>query len=156
MSAAPTRSLRILVLDGGGIKGYTSLLVLQRIFRTLKDKAGSQLAEQPKPCDIFDLIVGTSTGGLIAVMLGRLRMTIEEAIAQYETVGEKVFGKPAGGKVGLVVKGAVSCPLYNIATLQECIKDTLGTRVPAVPSDALFCERGDPGCKMSVFPIPTV
>jgi len=26
----------------------------------------------PKPCEVFDLIVGTSTGGLLAIMLGRL------------------------------------------------------------------------------------
>lgn len=27
-----------------------------------------------RPCDVFDLICGTSTGGLIALMLGRLEM----------------------------------------------------------------------------------
>jgi hypothetical protein len=25
-----------------------------------------------KPCEVFDIIVGTGTGGLIAIMLGRL------------------------------------------------------------------------------------
>jgi len=28
----------------------------------------------PRPCDCFDLIAGTSTGGLIAIMLGKLGM----------------------------------------------------------------------------------
>jgi patatin-like phospholipase/acyl hydrolase len=28
----------------------------------------------PLPCEYFDLIGGTNTGGLIAIMLGRLRM----------------------------------------------------------------------------------
>ena len=27
-----------------------------------------------RPCQIFDLICGTSTGGLVAIMLGRLEM----------------------------------------------------------------------------------
>jgi len=27
-----------------------------------------------RPCEVFDLICGTSTGGLIAIMLGRLEM----------------------------------------------------------------------------------
>jgi patatin-like phospholipase/acyl hydrolase len=37
----------------------------------------------PKPCDYFDMIGGTSTGGLIALMLGRLRMGVDECIAAY-------------------------------------------------------------------------
>ncbi|KAL1310761.1 hypothetical protein AAFC00_001013 [Neodothiora populina] len=35
---------------------------------------------------------GTSTGGLIAVMLGRLRMRIEECLQAYQMVGDRLFG----------------------------------------------------------------
>jgi patatin-like phospholipase/acyl hydrolase len=33
-----------------------------------------KLAATPRPCEYFDLMCGTSTGGFIAIMLGRLRM----------------------------------------------------------------------------------
>ncbi|OQD93316.1 hypothetical protein PENSOL_c033G04096 [Penicillium solitum] len=46
-----------------------------------------------KPCDVFDLIGGTSTGGLIAIMLGRLEMGVEECILAYTELMESVFSE---------------------------------------------------------------
>jgi patatin-like phospholipase/acyl hydrolase len=64
-------SPRILSLDGGGVKGLSSLFILREIMKDI----GQQLdAEDIKPCEYFDLIGGTSTGGLIAIMLGTLAM----------------------------------------------------------------------------------
>lgn len=138
-------SVRILSLDGGGIKGYTSLLILKRIFRTMK--AEGQLSEVPKPCDVFDLIVGTSTGGLIAVMLGRLHMTIDECIAAYEQLGRDVFGRgPPGGKLGKVIKSLSSSAFYDIDILQEQVRKILEAK--KVPRDAAFREPDTPACKV--------
>lgn len=97
MASAEPKSLRVLSLDGGGIKGYTSLLILERILRTYQFE--KKLDAMPKPCEIFDLIVGTSTGGLIAVMLGRLGMTVEECLECYRTVGQNVFGEEPSSKL---------------------------------------------------------
>jgi patatin-like phospholipase/acyl hydrolase len=71
--------LRILSLDGGGVRGISSLYILKEIMAQI---AREHKLENPQalniapchPCDYFDLICGTSTGGLIALMLGRLRM----------------------------------------------------------------------------------
>lgn len=45
----------------------------------------------PKPCDYFDMIGGTSTGGLIALMLGRLGMTIDECTEAYDELSPDIF-----------------------------------------------------------------
>jgi len=63
---------RILTLDGGGVRGLSSLLILREIMEDIQHRTKATLT--PKPCDYFDLIGGTSTGGLIAIMLGLLGM----------------------------------------------------------------------------------
>jgi len=67
------RPLRILALDGGGVRGLSELVILQSILHTA-DFSNPDKAVPTRPSDYFDLICGTSTGGLIALMLGRLRM----------------------------------------------------------------------------------
>ena len=50
--------------DGGGIRGVSMLLVLDEIMRRVQhDK---RLASLPRPCEYFNLIGGTSTGGSVA------------------------------------------------------------------------------------------
>lgn len=95
----------ILALDGGGIRGYSSLLIMRSLMhqiyiweKTLEEREGKiegeELGEEDAllPCHYFDFMYGTSTGGLIAIMLGRLRMRIEECLEAYRMVGNKLFG----------------------------------------------------------------
>jgi patatin-like phospholipase/acyl hydrolase len=52
-----------IVLDGGGVRGLSSLYILRSIMRLLEAKAGDDVARPLLPCKYFDLIGGTSTGG---------------------------------------------------------------------------------------------
>jgi len=69
------RPLRVLSLDGGGVRGVASLYVLQEIMTKVSEELCLKPEETKliRPCEYFDLICGTGTGGLIAVLLGRLR-----------------------------------------------------------------------------------
>jgi patatin-like phospholipase/acyl hydrolase len=49
----------LLSLDGGGVRGLSSLQILKQLMKTVDPKS------PPKPCDYFDLIGGTSTGGYV-------------------------------------------------------------------------------------------
>lgn len=70
----------VLSIDGCGFRGRTQLLVLNR----LMELHSGDPANPSRPCDVFDLICGTAAGGLIAILLGRLEMTCDEAIRAYD------------------------------------------------------------------------
>ncbi|KAJ7154133.1 FabD/lysophospholipase-like protein [Mycena filopes] len=90
-SAEGRLGLRLLSLDGGGIRGLSTLYILETLMHRIQTE--HNLERVPLPCDYFDLIGGTSTGGLIAILIGRLRMSVDEAILCYVEFSEKVFGK---------------------------------------------------------------
>ena len=73
---------RILALDGGGILGTFPAAFLAGIEKQLGQPIG----------DYFDLICGTSTGGIIAIGLG-LGLSASDLLALYENSGAAIFGQ---------------------------------------------------------------
>lgn len=71
-----TTSIKILSLDAGGFRGLSMLYALEELmFQYNRRKQITNPADPPShPYEIFDLICGSGTGGLIALMLGRLGM----------------------------------------------------------------------------------
>ncbi|OQE24908.1 hypothetical protein PENFLA_c009G08160 [Penicillium flavigenum] len=74
------------------------------------------------PCEIFDLIGGTSTGGLIAIMLGRLEMDGEQCISAYRRMMRTVFEDPKWVKLGL--RGNIK-PTFDSNKLKEAISKVI-------------------------------
>ncbi|KAG9077252.1 hypothetical protein FS749_010876, partial [Ceratobasidium sp. UAMH 11750] len=93
----PLRPLRLLSLDGGGVRGVSSLRILKAIMDRISPGA--------RPCEYFDLIAGTSTGGLIAIMLGRLRMSVDDCIKQYHRLAKKIFKRNKAIQLGSFASG---------------------------------------------------
>ncbi|KAK4673372.1 Patatin-like phospholipase-1 [Podospora pseudopauciseta] len=123
-------AINLLSFDGGGVRGVTSLLIIHEIMIKIKERHG--LAEIPKPCDVFHMIAGTSTGGLIAIMLGRLRMSTEEALRQYDVCAENIFSSK---KWANITEKFRSTPMINIIQKLVAEKD-MGEmmRDPAKPA----------------------
>jgi hypothetical protein len=84
-----SRPFRILSLDGGGIMGAFAASVLA----TFERETELRIVEH------FDLITGTSTGGIIAIALA-MGSTAEEVCRFYEDDGPRIF--PSGGVGGWV------------------------------------------------------
>jgi len=138
--ASRKRPLRLLSLDGGGVRGIGILHILKHIM----SKAG---AEGIKPCDYFDMITGTSTGGLIAIMLGRLDMSIDDCITAYKDLSSKIFGKNRG--LPALVRGHSR---YKYETFEEIVKDFIKSRTGDSESLMMQTHTGD-HCKVFVVAV---
>jgi uncharacterized protein len=76
--------VRVLAIDGGGIRGLIPALVLAELER----RAGRRVFE------LFDLIAGTSTGGILACALcGPDPLPAEEVAGIYEEEGPAIFDR---------------------------------------------------------------
>lgn len=121
--------MRILTIDGGGVRGLVPALVLAG----LEDLAGRPVHE------MFDLIAGTSTGAILALGLTRVRPDLERPLSAkeiakiYNDRGEEIFPRGALGKAAKLPLGHrySSEPLRRVvrkefgeAWLSECVAGT--------------------------------
>lgn len=81
--------MKILSIDGGGIRGIIPAMILAEI----EERTGDRIS------NLFDLIAGTSTGGLIALILniddgdGKPKYTAQDVVELYKTKGDKIFDR---------------------------------------------------------------
>ncbi|MCJ1424450.1 hypothetical protein MMC29_002338 [Sticta canariensis] len=182
------KSYNLLSLDGGGIRGYWSLLVLEKLMEFIaieeeqiadkeeeeegeeeikEEQDGKKVhhsfwpqplpdnvsqvppnwdvqrrlaeannaearrravpaAQRYLPCHYFDYICGSSTGALIAIMLGRFRMTVPDCKLEYENLAVKVFGKPR--HFTTLNLGLVDRTKYDAASLKKVFEEVTERR----------------------------
>jgi hypothetical protein len=78
------KGLRILCLDGGGTRGMSSVTSLQGLVKAM---GGLEASET------FDIICGTSTGAIIAFLIGLRKETSREAKERYNQLIKQIFVK---------------------------------------------------------------
>lgn len=87
------------------------------------------------------MIGGTSTGSLITIMLGRLRMTVDECIDAYITLSNKVFEKKSHR---VTIRGKL-LRRFDSAELERVAKTIVVNR--GLGEDAMLKDLGSP-CKV--------
>lgn len=109
-----TQKFRVLSLSGGGIRGlYTASFLAE-----IENLSGKKFA------DHFDLIVGTSTGGLIAITIG-LGNSVASIRDFYKTNGPAIFPPGRIPRAWQFWKQIVY-PKHNDAVLCDLIKRCVG------------------------------
>jgi hypothetical protein len=138
-------------IDGGGVRGYSLLILLREFMHQTyvathgAEGDGPQNGDpRPKPCDYFDLIAGTGTGGLIAIMLGRLRMDLVECMEVYVRMTRKVF------ETDKTIAGIpYRSTLFKASKLEDAIKECVREYEQEKVSDA--STPASPGRPPSVY-----
>jgi calcium-independent phospholipase A2 len=111
----PRAGSRVLCLDGGGVRGLIQIEVL----RQLELRTGAKVTE------IFDWIVGTSTGGILALGLVYAKKELSELRQLYFKLRDRVF---SAGRMGMG---------YNTESFEKVLKEEFGT-------EALMCDVSHP------------
>ena len=121
-ASGATRPLRVLALDGGGIRGVLPATLLAEI----EKRTGKRIAE------MFDLIAGTSTGGILALGLTKPdpvdktkpQYTAQDLIGMYEEKGHVIFGLTLGHR--LITLFGLFGSKYSVRGLDETLLGYFG------------------------------
>ncbi|KAI9866792.1 MAG: hypothetical protein M1813_000734 [Trichoglossum hirsutum] len=145
-AASGETGLCLLSLDGGGVRGLSTLHILKTLMAKVNSQRLSNGQKPVKPCQLFDLIGGTSTGGLIGIMLGRLEMDVDECIAVYTNLMGSIFGH-AEHWLPVNLKGNVQ-PRFDAEKLKQAIIGILEGR--DIPVDEMLDNGKSRGCRTFV------
>lgn len=113
-------TFKVLSIDGGGIRGVIPAVLLQEI----EIETGKPIAE------LFDLLAGTSTGGILAVGLAapgrnsKPKFSATQMLSLYEDDGDKIFSRSAWKRLASL-EGTID-EKYSAKYLEKILKDKLG------------------------------
>lgn len=122
-----TKKIKILSIDGGGIRGIIPGTILNEIEKRLQKKLGDPNA---RLADHFDLIAGTSTGGILTCGMlipneeGKAKYSMQEVVDIYLENGSKIFDLDLSQKLrsGL----GVLDEKYSNQALKDSLKEKFG------------------------------
>jgi len=118
--------VRILSIDGGGIRGIIPAQVLVYMEKRIQDTKGPDA----RLADYIDMIVGTSTGAILAALLlvpdenGRPKYSAQNALDFYVKHGETIFNKSIRRKS--MLKRLFKASKFSADNLEKLFEEKLG------------------------------
>lgn len=117
--------VRILSIDGGGIRGILPGVILARLEKKLQEQKGY---ENKRIADMFDFIAGTSTGGILTLFYltpdssgKKVKYSAQEAVNMYLDRGDEIFDVSIKQK--LTSGFGLTDEKYNSTELEEALND---------------------------------
>ena len=150
------KKIRILSIDGGGIRGVIPGTILMQLEKLLQKKDNSTR----KLGDYFDMIAGTSTGGILACLYlmpgenGKAKYSAQEAVDLYIKNGHTIFDRTLTEKIlsagGIIHEKYSQEPIYGLLTdyfgdetLNNFIKPSLITSYDITDRKSIFFTSAD-------------
>ncbi|CAA9986760.1 phospholipase, putative [Plasmodium knowlesi strain H] len=113
------KRVSILSLDGGGILAMSTLIVLNRIENEIRKVIGN---DDVKLIDCFDMVCGTSAGGLISLALLK-QMGLRDVTNLLPSTMQKIFVGNRNIISGILFEG------YDINNVKDLFMEKLGTMI---------------------------
>lgn len=126
------KKIKILSIDGGGIRGILPGTILNYIEKELQRKSNNP---ECRLADYFDLIAGTSTGGILTCTYltcddaGKPRYSAQDALNIYLERGGDIFNLPLSRKLWSWF--GIRRPKYSVSSLENALKDYFGDTMTA-------------------------
>ena len=104
----PKKTIKILSIDGGGIRGYIPALILEKLSYLLEQKSGNG-----DLYSVFDIIAGTSSGALTALgittptktnegVINKPKFSMSDIVNIYETCRTDIFPEKIIEKIAVL------------------------------------------------------
>lgn len=124
----PARGIRILSIDGGGIRGLLVIEMLKKL----------EELTQKSICEMFDLVCGVSTGAILASLLVTQKVSLQELSEKYKEMSVQIFSQSRlNGTTNLFFNHSY----YDTPLWEKILKEHLGESTLTSTNRNLKCPK---------------
>jgi calcium-independent phospholipase A2-gamma len=117
INSTKRRGINVLTLDGGGAKGLVSIELLKQIVKKCDNRPIHEL---------FDFICGTSTGAVLACLLGVYKIPLDDCEKYYKAFLQKIFERNLASGLGNLL---MSQAYYDTKCWETMLKEAMGDKL---------------------------